>query len=190
MRVDGRRADFRLTNGKLRITPHAPVETGAEVLVVVEYGGAPKPRRTRWWGTIGWEELDDGVLVASQPSGAPTWFPCNDHPFDKASYRIRFETDAAYTVVANGVLEDHRVISGQGVWVYDQREPTSSYLVMVQVGPLREAVARVRRRGVRRVLPACARARGARRLRSAAEDARGVRGALRALPVRSGTRSS
>jgi len=134
VRVDGRRADYRLANGKLRITPQVPVETGAEVLVVVEYGGAPKPRRTRWWGTIGWEELDDGVLVASQPSGAPTWFPCNDHPFDKASYRIRFETDAAYTVVANGVLEDHRVISGQGVWVYDQREPTSSYLVMLQVG--------------------------------------------------------
>jgi aminopeptidase N len=134
VRVDGRRADIRQVHGKLRITPQRPIEPGSEFLVVVEYGGAPKPRRTRSWGAIGWEELDDGVLVASQPSGAPTWFPCNDHPFDKASYRIRFETDAAYTVVANGELEDHRVISGQGVWVYDQREPTASYLVMLQVG--------------------------------------------------------
>ncbi len=100
---------------------------------MIEYGGAPKPRRTRW-GTIGWEELDDGVLVASQPSGAPTWFPCNDHPFDKASYRIRVETDAAYTVVAIGELEDQRVISGQGEWVYEQREPTASYLVTLQIG--------------------------------------------------------
>ncbi len=133
VRVDGRRAAFRQVQGKLRITPERPVEPGAEFLVVVEYGGAPKPRRTKW-GAIGWEELDDGVLVASQPSGAPTWFPCNDHPFDKASYRIRFETDAAYTVVANGELEDHRVISGQGVWVYAQREPTASYLVMLQIG--------------------------------------------------------
>jgi aminopeptidase N len=134
VRVEGRRAAFRQAQGKLRITPERPIEAGTEFLVVVEYGGAPKPRRTRAWGAIGWEELDDGVLVASQPSGAPTWFPCNDHPFDKASYRIRVETDAAYTVVANGELEDHRVVSGQGVWVYEQREPTASYLVMLQIG--------------------------------------------------------
>ncbi len=133
VRVDGRTADFRQAHGKVRITPERPVEPGVEFLVVIEYGGAPKPRRTRW-GTIGWEELDDGVLVASQPSGAPTWFPCNDHPFDKASYRIRVETDAAYTVVAIGELEDQRVISGQGEWVYEQREPTASYLVTLQIG--------------------------------------------------------
>ena len=72
VRVDGRRADVRQVQGKLRITPQRPIETGTEFLVVVEYGGAPKPRRTRSWGAIGWEELDDGVLVASQPSGAPT----------------------------------------------------------------------------------------------------------------------
>ena len=134
VRVEGRRADFRQVQGKLRITPERPIEAGTEFLVVVEYGGAPKPRRTRAWGAIGWEELDDGVLVASQPSGAPTWFPCNDHPYDKASYRIRVETDAAYTVVANGELEDHRVVSGQGVWVYVQRAPPASYLVMLQIG--------------------------------------------------------
>ncbi|KRE31300.1 M1 family metallopeptidase [Agromyces sp. Soil535] len=133
VRVDGRKAEFRQSQGKLRITPVRPIEPGSTVGVIVEYGGAPRPRRTRW-GTIGWEELDDGVLVASQPSGAPTWFPCNDHPADKASYRLRFETDAAYTVVANGELVEHRIVGGQGIWTYEQREPTSSYLLMLQVG--------------------------------------------------------
>ncbi len=133
VRIDGRRAEFRQSQGKLRITPAIPIEAGAIVEVEIEYGGAPKPRRSRW-GPIGWEELDNGVLVASQPSGAPTWFPCNDHPSDKASYRIRFETDAAYTVVANGELLEHRVVGGQGVWVYEQREPTASYLLTVQIG--------------------------------------------------------
>ena len=33
---------------------------------------------------MGWEELDDGVLVAGQPSGAATWFPCNDLAAQKA----------------------------------------------------------------------------------------------------------
>ena len=30
--------------------------------------------------SVGWEELTDGALVASQPIGAPSWFPCNDQP--------------------------------------------------------------------------------------------------------------
>lgn len=133
VRVDGRKAEFRQTQGKLRVTSPQPLEPGVVAEVQIEYGGAPKPRRSRW-GSIGWEELEDGVLVASQPSGAPTWFPCNDHPSDKASYRIRFETDAAYTVVCNGELIEHRVVGGQGVWVYEQREPTASYLLSVQIG--------------------------------------------------------
>ena len=44
--------------------------------------------RARPRGPAGWEELTDGVIVAGQPHGAPTWFPCNDRPADKATYRI------------------------------------------------------------------------------------------------------
>ncbi|PWC05775.1 M1 family metallopeptidase [Agromyces badenianii] len=133
VRVDGRKAEFRHSRGKLKITPSQPIAPGSIVDVEVVYGGAPKPRRSRW-GSIGWEELDDGVLVASQPSGAPTWFPCNDHPSDKASHRLRFETDAAYTVIGNGELVEHRVAAGQGIWVFEQLEPTASYLLTVQIG--------------------------------------------------------
>ena len=40
----------------------------------------PRPRRSTWGaGRVG-RSSTDGVLVASQPSGAPTWFPCNDLP--------------------------------------------------------------------------------------------------------------
>ncbi|KQX07582.1 MULTISPECIES: M1 family metallopeptidase [unclassified Leifsonia] len=131
--VNGLRVEFRQTATKLRITPALPLIDGERFAVSVEYAGAPKPRRTRW-GTLGWEELDDGLLVASQPSGAPTWFPCNDHPSDKATYRIRFETEAAYRVVCNGTLTSFRVVAGRGQWTYEQREPTASYLATVQIG--------------------------------------------------------
>lgn len=131
--IDGRRVAFRQTATKLRVDPAGPLAAGEAFTVTVEYAGAPKPRRTRW-GTLGWEELDDGLLVASQPSGAPTWFPCNDHPSDKASYSIRVETDAAYRVVCNGRLTDFRVASGRGHWTYEQPEPTATYLATVQIG--------------------------------------------------------
>ncbi|TFV99749.1 M1 family metallopeptidase [Leifsonia flava] len=131
--IGGHRVDFRQTATKLRVTPVLPLVDGESFVVTVEYAGAPRPRRTRW-GTLGWEELEDGLLVASQPSGAPTWFPCNDHPSDKASYRIRFETEAAYRVVCNGRLTDFRVVAGRGQWTYEQPEPTATYLATVQIG--------------------------------------------------------
>ena len=100
VRVTGDKgAKHQQSDRKLRITLGAPLAAGGEFTVAVTYGGAPRPRRSRW-GTIGWEELEDGALVASQPTGAPTWFPCNDVPSDKATYRLSVSTDPSYTVVA------------------------------------------------------------------------------------------
>ena len=131
--VDGRRAVRTQSNGKLTIVPLVPIAAGTTFTIVVEYSGSPAPRRSKW-GLVGWEELTDGVIVASQPTGAPSWFPCNDHPADKARYSIRVTTEQAYTVICNGVLTSHTVASGRATWLYEQPEPTSTYLATVQIG--------------------------------------------------------
>jgi aminopeptidase N len=131
--VDGRRAARTQSNGKLTVAPVLPIAAGAAFTVVVEYAGSPAPRRSKW-GLVGWEELTDGVIVASQPTGSPSWFPCNDHPADKARYSIRVTTEQAYTVICNGVLTAHTVAAGRGTWQYEQVEPTSTYLATVQIG--------------------------------------------------------
>jgi aminopeptidase N len=86
------------------------------------------------WGEVGWEELADGVIVASQPSGAASWFPCNDHPSSKATYRISVSCEAPYTVVANGTLSGKSTRSGRTTWVYDMKQPMATYLATVQIG--------------------------------------------------------
>jgi aminopeptidase N len=134
VRIEGRRATrFVQTARKVTITAQSAIADGDDFTVIVEYVGAPGTIRSRW-GAVGWEELNDGVLVAAQPSGAPTWFPCNDRVDHKAEYGIRFRTDQAYTVVANGTLVDHHVASGQGHWHYEQAQPTASYLATLQIG--------------------------------------------------------
>ena len=136
VRVDGTKvAGYSQSAAKLTVVlgDGAEVEAGAAFTVSVEYNGTPAPRRSSW-GTVGWEELVDGVIVASQPSGAPSWFPCNDDPADKATYRIRVETEQAYTVVCNGALTRRRTASGRTAWEYVQPEPTSTYLATVQIG--------------------------------------------------------
>jgi len=124
---------FHQSDRKLRITLPGQLSPGSGFEVTVAYGGSPRPRRSRW-GTIGWEELDDGALVAAQPTGAPTWFPCNDVPSDKATYRLSLRTDQAYTVVASGVLSELTTRGGKSTWVFDQSSPTPTYLMTVHVG--------------------------------------------------------
>jgi len=135
VRVDGRAAKFTRSAGKLHVTPARPV--AGRFTVEVRYLGSPRPVASPW-GDIGWDELTDGALVASQPVGAPSWFPCNDHPSDKATYRITVTTEAPYTVAATGVRTARRRSAGTRTWVYERREPTATYLVSVQIGRYEE----------------------------------------------------
>jgi aminopeptidase N len=132
--VDRSRATrYTQSSGKLAITAPHPIAAGTTFTVVVRYGGSPAPRRSTW-GQVGWEELTDGVLVASQPNGAPTWFPCNDRPGDKASYRIAVTLASSYRAIANGRLVSSTVKSSRTRWEYESVEPMASYLATLQIG--------------------------------------------------------
>ncbi len=132
--VNGRRpAGFSTSSGKLRIRLPSALPAGSAMSIAVRYGGTPRPVRTIW-GEVGFEELSNGALVAGQPNGSPTWFPCDDHPSSKASYRISISTDSPYYAVAPGKLVSRRARAGHTVWTYEQPEPTSTYLATVQIG--------------------------------------------------------
>jgi aminopeptidase N len=132
--VNGRRpARFGSAEGKLHIELASRLPARAAMSIVVRYGGTPRPIKSLW-GNVGFEELSDGALVAGQPNGAASWFPCDDHPRSKASYRIRVTTESPYRVIANGQLVSRRAHAAQTTWTYEQPEPTSTYLVTVQIG--------------------------------------------------------
>ncbi|MGB3303657.1 M1 family metallopeptidase [Gordonia sp. (in: high G+C Gram-positive bacteria)] len=131
--VNGQRVRFAHRLGKLSITPAAPIPTGSAITMEVRYSGTPRPVRSPW-GSVGWEELENGSLCANQPNGAPSWFPCDDHPEAKAPFRIEITTDSPYYALANGRLVSKRRRAGQTTWVYEQPEPMSTYLAAIQIG--------------------------------------------------------
>ncbi|RZS38910.1 peptidase M1-like protein [Herbihabitans rhizosphaerae] len=130
--VDGKPARYTHGGGKLRVRPAKAVR-GA-FTVEVRYVGTPRPVRTRHWGDLGWDQLTDGSLVASQPVGAPSWFPCDDRVSAKAPFRIAVTAPSPYTVVANGVLVDGKVGGSTTSWVYASDAPMAPYLATVQIG--------------------------------------------------------
>lgn len=152
-----RAAKFRQTDRKVKVTFGHECPAGTAFDITIAYAGAPRPRRTRW-GTLGWEELEDGVIVASQPSGAPTWFPCNDLPADKATYQIRLLADAGYLVAA-GPQRARRTHKGRVQWTFAHDVPTATYLVAVQLGRYTQTTATLSEVPVRILHPAALRSR-------------------------------
>lgn len=135
--VNGQRpAKSTQREGKLLLALNEWLPAGASLSIEIRYGGTPRPRLSVW-GEVGWEELTDGVMVAGQPNGAPTWFPCNDHPSHKSSYRISFTTDAGYRAVANGTLVSHAKKASRETWEYRMPDPMATYLATIQVGRYR-----------------------------------------------------
>lgn len=127
-------AKFRLSGGKLRLNFAETIAEGQEFELCIRYGGAPRPLRTPW-GDIGWEETESGSLVASQPNGAPSWFPCDDTPSAKATYDIRITADDPFVVISNGKLVSRRRAGGSMTrWHYRVKHPMATYLATVQVG--------------------------------------------------------
>ncbi|MCJ1708683.1 M1 family metallopeptidase [Microbacterium sp. VKM Ac-2923] len=136
VRVDGVTARFSAGPRVVRVTPPRPVAAGEVLEIEVVYAGAPAPRRSRW-GAVGWEELTDGALVAGQPIGAPTWFPCNDRPDSRARMRMEITVDDGYTVAATGVAGATTRRGGRATTTFTSDVPTATYLAAVHVGRYR-----------------------------------------------------
>jgi aminopeptidase N len=131
--VDGVAARWVAKSQHLLVRLKRPITAGTTFRVVVAYNGQPRPVPDGD-DECGWEELADGVLVAGQTNGSPSWFPCNDRPDDKATYRIELTAPNSYHVVANGVCTSQWRSASTTTWIYEQREPMATYLATVQIG--------------------------------------------------------
>jgi len=146
--VDGAAAPYSREGQELVITPPAGIPTGAEFVVEVAYRGVASNVKDPDGALDGWIHTDDGVAALGEPQGAPTWFPCNDTPTDKAAYRISIQVPRELKAISNGRLVEHKKASGTWSWV--AREPMATYLATVNIGRFR--LERSRAAGVRSIV--------------------------------------
>ena len=130
--VDGATARFEHRGARLRIRVQLSAHQVFEVRV--KYAGSPGTLKARHLDEAGWEELTDGVIVAAQPHGAPTWFPCNDRPSNKATYAIVMAAPSEYYVAMCGRLTDVRRRGSVVEWTWEMGQPMAPYLATVQIG--------------------------------------------------------
>lgn len=110
---------------------------GDEATVVVEYSGVPETARigTDLFG-VGWQTDGRDAYVVSEPAGAATWFPANDHPTDKATFRFEITVPDDLEVVANGLQVAREVDGDRATWTYEASDLMATYLASVVIGDL------------------------------------------------------
>lgn len=121
---------------ELTITLTEPLEARAPFTTVVVYGGAPEALADPELDFIsqGWNWRDKTVFVVSEPAGAMTWYPVNNHPADKATYTLRITVDEPHVVAANGVLVEEIDHGDQRTYIWEMAQPMASYLTTVAIG--------------------------------------------------------
>lgn len=135
VQVDGRAATFSRAGRELTVTPAVPIANDSEFDVVVVYSGRPKPVRTDAIPVrVGWWTVAGEAYVFSEPVGAASFYPVNDHPSDKATYTYRVTAPKPLMVAANGNLIEVIDNDDQRTYHWRASEPMASYLVTICIG--------------------------------------------------------
>lgn len=108
---------------RLTVLLSAPFTKGDTAIFTIAYSGIP----------------DDGLIISKNkfgkrtyfsdnwPNRARHWIPCNDDPSDKASVEFLVTAPAHYKVVANGILQEEKILSQNRTlthWKEDTPLPT------------------------------------------------------------------
>jgi aminopeptidase N len=139
--VDGAAATFAREDDELVVTPAKAIAKGVEFTTLVRYGGVPEGVLDPAFPVdlkLGWIVKDGEVYVLSEPTGAKTFFPCNDHPRDKALYTIRITVPKPLKAVSNGALVETVDGGDKRTFVYRPRDPIATYLVTIAIAAFDE----------------------------------------------------
>lgn len=145
--LDEQTLTFSHKDGQLEIALQEPLGYDDTLSILINYGtdnfqvdptqfgmGANYPL-----GLGFFEATDDQPFLFnaySFPTGARHWFPCYDHPNDRASHETIITTQADHKVLANGILESvTKNKEGSITYHWRQSQPHPTYLYNFVSGP-------------------------------------------------------
>ena len=144
---DGAAVEFVHADANLTLQPPTPMTVGDVHEVVVDYRTGGSVETSLVGLEVGWFHTDGGSYVLSEPDGAHSWLPSNDHPSDKATWTFVITVPAGLTGIANGRLISHQTIGtssnalagastgdDQEVWTWRTDDPMTTYLAQVITG--------------------------------------------------------
>ena len=132
--IDDIAADFERDGQELTVTPSTLLEENQSFTVTIQYSGSPDRYVSKSLPfQTGWVTFEEGSYVLSEPDGAASFFPTNDHPLDKASYTFRVTVPEPFEVAANGILTETVDNGDTNTFIFEARNPMASYLTTINI---------------------------------------------------------
>jgi aminopeptidase N len=125
--LDGVRVPFEHDGSVLTVSPPGPLATATHELKV-DYSA--EPRQGVYFITPDEKIPDKPVQAWSQgePEFSRYWYPCHDHPNDKATSEMVITVPDGYLVVSNGRLVSKEKAGGWTTFHWKEDVPHSMYL--------------------------------------------------------------
>jgi len=122
---------YERASNRITITLDRSYDTGEEFEVEVAYGGLP----TELGLSFRFRTHDGAPIVStlSEPVGAPTWWPCRDVPWDKATMTMDLTVPEELTGISNGTLLGITPGTGTRTFHWEEQYPIATYLVSIAV---------------------------------------------------------
>ena len=132
--INDQPAEFDRAGQELTVTPSTLLQENETFTIKVEYSGSPNNFTSQSLQfQTGWVTFDGGSFVLSEPDGAATFYPVNDHPLDKASFTFRVTVPEPFEVAANGVLTETIDNGATNTFLFEAHEPMASYLATINI---------------------------------------------------------
>jgi len=131
-KLNGAKCLNKISGSKLRLISFVPMHKGTAFEATVAYAGRPEQDQSQALPTgmkAGWIHYKSGSAAVCEPDLAHTWFPCNDHPLDKATFSFDVTVPPGYSAIANGIGTH----TGQR-FHFDLDRPTPTCMATIVVG--------------------------------------------------------
>jgi aminopeptidase N len=135
VQVNGKDAHFgRTGDHELVITPADPIAKGMTFRTEVRYEGNPTQAEAGQLGVNGWQNsTSGGAYAAGEPHSATFWYPANDHPRDKATFRVNAKVPDGWSVISNGHEEASTPENGWTTFHWVEPTRIATYLTTIGI---------------------------------------------------------
>lgn len=138
---DGKALEFNQSDGNIAVSLGEAHDYGAPLSVTVSYSAKDCTASKDFPLGISFVPATEAnprlIQALSFPTGARHWFPCYDHPNDKATIEVIATVSEDYRALSNGkllsVTADTRNKTQTFHWLQDR--PHSTYLTVLAAGP-------------------------------------------------------
>ncbi len=125
--LDGVKVPFEHDGEVITVTSPGPLAIATHELRV-EYSAEPRQGVYFIAPDEGYPDKPVQAWSQGEPEFARYWFPCHDHPNDKATSEMEIAVPEGYTVISNGKLVSKEDAEGWTTFHWKEGTPHSAYL--------------------------------------------------------------